>query len=177
MKAYRYPPKALLGDYARSGAGLAATLGPLLFVPASPVMMGILGGLAALFFAFGARTALRQMTVVQVDEAGITAVGPVGARIAWTELEGLALAYYSTRRDRTRGWMQLTMRGPGRRLRVDSSIDGFRDIVLAGTRMAERRGLELSPATTGNLAAMGIEPLHAATDRSDDAATRGSGHA
>ncbi len=73
---HRYPLRELSGDYVRAGLGLAATLGPLLFVPASPVMMWLLGGLAALFLAFGARTALRQMTVVRVDDAGITAIGP-----------------------------------------------------------------------------------------------------
>ncbi len=157
MTEFRYPVRALAGDYARAGIGLLVTLGPLLFVPASPVMMVILGGLAALFLAFGARTVLRQCTVVRMDDAGIAAVGPVNARIAWNELEGLALAYYSTRRDRTRGWMQVTMKGRSGRLRIDSTIDGFRDIVLAATREAEQRGLGFSPATMNNLAAMGIE--------------------
>ena len=157
MIEYRYPARALAGDYARAGIGLLVTLGPLLFVPASPVMMVILGGLAALFLAFGARTVLRQCTVVRLDDAGIAAVGPVRAQIAWKDLEGLALAYYSTRRDRTRGWMQVTMKGRGSRLRIDSTIDGFGDIVRAATRHAERRGLGLSPATMGNLTAMGID--------------------
>lgn len=153
---YRYPVRALAGDYARASAGFAATMGPLLFVPASPVMMWVLGGLAALFLAFGARTALRQMTVVRVDDAGITAIGPLGASIAWDDLGRLALAYYSTRRDRTRGWMQLNVKGRGRSVRVDSSIDGFREIAAAAARVAERRGVALSPATIGNLAALGI---------------------
>lgn len=157
MIEYRYPARALAGDYARAGIGLLVTLGPLLFVPASPVMMVILGGLAALFLAFGARTVLRQCTVVRLDDAGIAAVGPVRAQIAWKDLEGLALAYYSTRRDRTRGWMQVTMKGRSGRLRIDSTIDGFRDIVQTATRHAERSGLGLSPATMGNLTAMGID--------------------
>lgn len=154
---HRYPLRELSGDYVRAGLGLAATLGPLLFVPASPVMMWLLGGLAALFLAFGARTALRQLTVVRVDDAGITAIGPVGAAIAWGDLGRLALAYYSTRRDRTRGWMQLTLKGTGRGVRVDSTIDGFREIVAAAVRAAERNGVALSPATTGNLTALGIQ--------------------
>ena len=90
---YRYPARELTGDYLRAGAGLVATMGPMLFVPASPVMMWVLGGLAALFMAFGARTALRQVTVVRLDDAGITAIGPMGAAIAWDDLGRLALAY------------------------------------------------------------------------------------
>jgi hypothetical protein len=159
MSEHRYPPKELVGDYVRAALGVAATGGPLLFVPASPVMMWVLGGLAALFLAFGARTALRQTTVVRVDDAGITAIGPLGVSIAWSELGRLGLAYYSTRRDRSRGWMQLSVRGSGRSLRVDSTIDGFREIVAIAADHAEQRRLDLSPATIGNLVAMGIQSI------------------
>jgi hypothetical protein len=161
MSEHRYPPRELIGDYVRAGLGFAATGGPLLFVPASPVMMWLLGGLAALFLAFGARTAFRQVTVVRLDDAGITALGPMGVSIAWNELGRLGLAYYSTRRDRTRGWMQLSVKGSGRSLRVDSTIDGFRDIVAAAAMHAEQRRVELSPATLGNLAALGLQPASA----------------
>lgn len=177
MSAHRYPLRELAGDYARAGAGLLATLGPLLFVPASPVMIWLLGGLAALFLAFGARTALRQMTVVRVDEAGITAIGPVGATIAWEDLERLALAYYSTRRDRTRGWMQLSMKGRSRSVRLDSTIDGFRDITAAAARVAVRRRLPLTPATIGNLAALGIEVHDASAGGTGAQVANGPGHA
>jgi hypothetical protein len=174
---HRYPARELTGDYARAGAGLVATMGPLLFVPASPVMIWLLGGLAALFLAFGARTALRQITVVRLDDAGITAIGPMGATIAWDDLGRLALAYYSTRRDRSRGWMQLSVKGRGRGVRVDSTIDGFRDIAAAAAREAERKGLSLTPATIGNLAALGIEMHQATADRPDAQVANGSGHA
>ena len=157
MSEHSYGPRELAQDYARSGVGLTVTAGPLLFVPASPGMMAVLGGLAALFLAFGTRTALRQMTVVRLDDAGITASGPMGVTIAWDDLRRLALAYYSTRRDRSRGWMQLSVKGRGRTLRLDSSIDGFRDIVVAALKVAERKRLALAPATIGNLAALGIE--------------------
>src|SRR5262245_43463813 len=96
MSEHRYPSRELMGDYIRAALGLVATGGPLLFVPASPVMMWLLGGLAALFLAFGARTALRQMTVVRLDDAGITAIGPLGVSIDWSDLGRLGLAYYST---------------------------------------------------------------------------------
>ena len=157
MSEHRYPPRELMGDYVRAALGLLATGGPLLFVPASPVMMWLLGGLAALFLAFGARTALRQMTVVRLDDARITAIGPLGVSIDWSDLGRLGLAYYSTRRDRTRGWMQLSIKGSGRSLRIDSTIDGFREIVATAAGHAEQRGLELSPATRGNLVAMGLQ--------------------
>lgn len=156
MKTYRYSSRELAGDYARAGVGLAVTAGPMLFLPTSPVIMWILAGFAALFMVFAARTALRHMTVVRMDDAGIAAIGPIGASVRWDDLKGVALSYYSTRRDRTRGWMQLSVRGTGRALRLDSTIEGFRDIAAQAAHHAERKRIELSPATTGNLAAMGI---------------------
>lgn len=157
MNEHRYPLNAMAQDYTRAGLGLFVTLGPLLFLQTSPVMMWILMGLAALFLVFGARTVLRHMTVVRVDDQGIAAIGPMGVSITWNELGRLALAYYSTRRDRTRGWMQLSVQGRGRTLRVDSSIAGFRDIAAAAAGKADEMGLSLTPATIGNLASLGID--------------------
>ena len=156
MKTYRYPPRELAGDYARAGVGLAVTAGPLSFLPTTPIIMWILAGFAALFVVFAARTAIRHMTVVRIDDAGVAAVGPMGVSVRWDDLKGVALSYYSTRRDRTRGWMQLSVRGNGRALRLDSTIEGFRDIAAQVVRHAELKRIEFSPATTGNLTALGV---------------------
>jgi hypothetical protein len=39
---------------------------------------------------------------------------------------------------------------------VDSSIEGFSEIAAEAARRAEARRIDLSPATIGNLAALGI---------------------
>jgi hypothetical protein len=156
MKEHRYPPRELAGDYARAAVGVAATLGPLLFLPTSPVILWILAGFGALFVVFAARTALRHLTVVRIDDMGIASIGPWGVSLRWDDLKGMALSYYSTRRDRTRGWMQLSVRGSGRALRLDSTIEGFNEIVARAARSAEANRVALSPATAGNLAALGI---------------------
>lgn len=169
MKLYRYSARELAGDYARAAVGLVVTAGPLSFLPTTPIIAWILAGFAALFVVFAARTAIRHMTVVRMDDAGIAALGPIGASVRWDDLRGVALSYYSTRRDRTRGWMQLSVRGNGRALRLDSTIAGFREIAAAAVRHAELRRLELSPATIGNLNALGIAvsaaPEHAEAER------------
>ena len=157
MIEHRYPPAELTRDYVRAGFGLVVTGVPLLSMHASPVIMWVLAVFAALFAIFGVRTAIRHMTIVRVDGAGIAAVGPMGVSIDWNDLGRMALSYYSTRRDRTRGWMQLRLSGGGRTLRLDSTVEGFRDIVAIAARHAELKRLELNPATIGNLAALGIE--------------------
>jgi hypothetical protein len=46
---YRYPGRALAGDYVRAGAGLAVGLGVLLSTPLSPAIVVIFGSWSALF--------------------------------------------------------------------------------------------------------------------------------
>jgi HEAT repeat protein len=68
----------------------------------------------------------------------------------------MKLAYYSTRRDRKSGWMQLEL-GAGRaRLSLDSRLDGFDRLVRYAAIAAAERGLQPSEATAANLQAMGI---------------------
>jgi hypothetical protein len=156
MTRHAYPSSAMVGDYLRAAAGFVPTAAILVIAPAGTVATGILGGLAALFSVFGIRTALRHGTRVEMTEIGLSASGPLGAAIRWNELDSIKLAYYSTRRDRRDGWMQLELRAGGSHIRLDSRIDGFPALVERAARAAEARGLELSAATAANLEALGV---------------------
>ena len=158
MSEHRYDPVALRGDYVRAAAGSALTGGPMLFIPAHAVATPILGGLCALFLFFGIRTWWRGRQVVAMDDDGIGLGGAGGRQIAWTELRELRLRYFSTRRDREHGWMQLIMSGPDGRLRVESTIDGFDIIVRRAAIAAKARNLPLESATIANFLALGIDP-------------------
>jgi hypothetical protein len=68
----------------------------------------------------------------------------------------LRVDYYSTRGDRAGGWMQLTAKGPGAAIRVDSAIEDFVAIARAASDAARANGLEVSEATRVNLAHLGI---------------------
>jgi hypothetical protein len=156
MTQHAYPGSAMIGDYLRAAAGFVPIAVILAIAPVGTGGDLILGGLAALFSLFGIRTALRHRTQVAMTETGLSASGPLGASIRWAELDGLKLAYYSTRRDRRDGWMQLELRAVTARIRLDSRIDGFPKLVERAARAAEMRGLELSAATAANLEALGI---------------------
>jgi hypothetical protein len=156
MSSHAYPTSALVGDYARSAAGLVPSALILALAPPGTIAAIVLGAFAALFAAFGIRTALRHKTRLELSEQGLTAAGPLGVLIPWAELDRLKLAYYSTRRDSRDGWMQLELRSGWRRLRIDSRIDGFRDVVGCAARAAVARGLPLGDATRANLAALDI---------------------
>jgi len=153
---YRYPGSAMVGDYLRAAAGLVPTGALLVSVPVDPVAGVVLGGLAALFGAFGIRTVLRHGTRIEVSETGLRTFGLRRATIAWAALDRVRLAYYSTRRDRRAGWMQLDLGAGPVRLRLDSRLDGFDQLARHAVVAAMARGIELNEATAANLQALGI---------------------
>ncbi|HEY3910733.1 MAG TPA: hypothetical protein VGM07_12690 [Stellaceae bacterium] len=167
MTRHAYPGAAMVGDYLRAAAGLLPTAAILVLAPLGAVGAAILGGLAALFLVFGLRTALRHRTSIEMTETGLSAASPLRVTILWTELDRIKLAYYSTRRDRRDGWMQLELRAGASVLRLDSRIDGFAELARRAAMAAGARRLALSPATAANLEALGIEapafPLAEAT--------------
>jgi hypothetical protein len=152
----RYSRAALLADGARAALGVILMGGPLLFAELSPVTLAIFGGLAALFALFGIRTALRHLNVVELGQDAVMVRGLLGGMIAWQGLNGMKLGYYTTRRDRQGGWMQLTLQGERKRLRFDSTLEGFDRLVRRAVAAASRNGVSLSAATLANLAALDI---------------------
>jgi hypothetical protein len=152
----RYRRQPIVADMLRAVVGVVLTGGPLLFVEPSPATLVIFGGLAGLFAIFGVRTALRSRATVELGENGVTIRSMPGGHIAWQQVNAMKLGYYTTRRDRQGGWMQLTLQGGGRRLRFDSTLEGFDRLVRRATRAASDNDVELSPTTLSNLAAMDI---------------------
>jgi hypothetical protein len=131
-----YPASAMIGDYMRAAA--------------------VLGSFAAIFALFGVRTVLRHGTRLAMSDTELRTEGIRRRTIAWAELDRMKLAYYSTRRDRKAGWMQLDLGAGGARVRLDSRIEGFDQLVRRAAEAAGARGLALSDATLANLEALGI---------------------
>ncbi|MBV8119218.1 MAG: hypothetical protein JO081_04670 [Alphaproteobacteria bacterium] len=156
MTRHAYPGSAMVGDYLRAGVGFIPAMAILVSAPIGPVATGLSAGFAALFGVFGLRTALRHVTQIEATETGLSASGPLATTIRWAELNRIKLAYYSTRRDRRDGWMQLELRARGASLRLDSRIEGFEQLVEQSARAAAEHGVEISAATAANMEALGI---------------------
>ena len=153
----RYPRETLWADYIRAGAGAILCGLPLLLVEVNRWLAVILAAGFVLFGAFFVRTALRQRTHYLLGPDALCADGPAGTLVEWNRLDRMKLSYFSTKRDRSDGWMQLAVRSTGGRIvKVDSALDGFYDIVERAARAAEAAHLELSVATRTNLRSMGI---------------------
>jgi hypothetical protein len=104
------------------------------------------------------RTWLRARTVIEVDDIGLRAHGPRTVHLPWEDLSEIDLRYFSTRRDKNGGWMQLTV-GDGskslsRRLSIESSLENFSEVALKAGEAAERKDLSLSETTVDNLRAL-----------------------
>ena len=151
-----YPMSAMIGDYLRAAAGLVPTGAVFATAPVGTAGATVLGGFAAIFALFGLRTVLRHGTRLEMTAAELRTHGVWRRTIAWAELDRLRLAYYSTKRDRRSGWMQMEL-GAGRtRLSLDSRIEGFDQLVRRAAEVAATRSVPLNDATLANLEALGV---------------------
>jgi hypothetical protein len=156
-----YPASAMVGDYLRAAAGLVPAGTIFATMPVAPVPATLLGGFAIVFGIFGLRTALRhntsiEMTDTEIRAYGLVANGLIERTISWAELDRLRLSYFSTRRDRKSGWMQLELAGGGARLSLDSRIARFGEVVRRAADAAHERQLQISESTAANLEALGV---------------------
>jgi hypothetical protein len=156
MTALRYTRRALRADYLRAGAGAAFTLIPLAGIPVFSVAGSVLGGLGLLFVAFAGRTWVRQRTQAVVTDDAITVTALGRKTIAWADLTGVELRYFSTRRDRSQGWMQLTLSTGATRIRLESTLERFDLVAGTAAQKSAAKGIALSPSTVDNLRALGI---------------------
>lgn len=149
---HRYPAAALRGDYMRAAAGLAVTVPALVLAPLPRWAGAVLAVLAALFAWLALRTARRQRAMVTSDDDGISCDG---RRIAWDALGDVRLTWYGNRK-MSRGVMEMTLRGPGARIDIDSRITGFADIARRVHGALRARAIEPGPRTRENFRALNL---------------------
>ncbi len=164
MSDLRYPLAALRGDYLRAALGTTLSLAPALAVPlASPVDYLLLPA-AALFVIFGLRTWQRQQSRVVIDRQGISLFRAGQVSFPWRSIRTVRLSYFSTRADRREGWMQLTLTGEDpqrsrglRKIRIDSSLDGFEQVARCAAVAIRMNELTVTPTTRANFDALGVD--------------------
>lgn len=156
---YRYPSRAMVVECVQGAAGFGLAGGLAMFAqPAGPVI-AVLAAAAALFLVYFGRAVVRNLTRIELDKREIRARGPLGATISWDEMCSLRLNHYTTRSDRSGGWMQLEVRGTQRSIRIDSSLSDFAGLAALAVREASRRGKLFDACTRANLGVLGIS-LH-----------------
>jgi len=155
---HRYALQSLLPDYLRGGAGVAVGGGFWLLAPGTLHVSIIFGGLTVLFLLFTMRTFARQRTRVEMTEDAIASEGLRRLVLRWSELDRIKLRYYSTRRNRSGGWMSLTLRNGRSAITIDSNIGGFDAIAARVARAITDHRIAADDVTLANLAALGCVP-------------------
>jgi hypothetical protein len=156
MNVYGYPFDAVRADYVRAGLGLGLCGLPLATTDLPLAITVILAAAAGLFALYGLRTAAQQSMSLTVTEDAIESSGWRRVRLDWDGLSGVSLAYYSTRREGGKGWMQLRLAGTSGTLRLESTLDGFDAVARKAIRVAAAKGLELDRTTVANLRLFGL---------------------
>lgn len=160
MKHLYYPPARLWPDYLRAIAGGGVCFGLVLLTTPQSVIFVLLTGLGLLFAWFGAHTLWRQQIEIELDPSGIVQRNrwlPGRRRtIPWADITEVRLRYYSTRRDQSGGWMLLTIKGRGEKVRVDSKLNGFSSLVRPALAAADSLGIATDAATRINAARMDV---------------------
>jgi hypothetical protein len=172
VSEHRYGWPALRGDYVRSVIGSVVAAGGAVLTVANPYVFGVFAGSAGLFVLFGFRTAWRQRVTYTLSAAGLARRADLpfarDAVVRWDALGKLSLRFYSTKRDRSQGWMQMTLSGGGCRISLDSTIDDFDAIARVATTAAVRNGIALRSSTLANLEAIGINTARLGSTPSAD---------
>ena len=153
---YSYDRGPVYADLVRSAAGCAVTFGPVLFLNPIPAVFWICLAGGALFTVFGIKTLVKAATTVSLDDREVRLTGPLSASVAWDDLRSVKLRYYATRRKSTQGWMQMILRGAGRKVVIDSALDGFETIARTAAAHVLKNDLEVDFPTQENFNALGI---------------------
>ncbi len=161
---YRYPPSAIYRDYLGGVIGVALFLAPVAVFELPEVTMYICLIFSILFIFHLGQTVARHRTCIDMDDRVIRNHGNAKG-FAWRDLNSLALRYFSVRRDREAGWLELQLGSARQSLRFDSRIEGFSEIAQQAARAAADNQLALDSATISNLKALGIQPAEADVPR------------
>lgn len=160
-----YSSEGIWSEAVRAGLGLVLGLGLMAVAPPGGAMFFVGTALALLFAAYGAAVGIRRRTVILADAEGIAAetglppampFGLGSRRLRWDEVTAVSLRYFSTRRDRSGGWMQLTVTGRDGSIVAQSTISDFPALARRSARAGLRNGLALGTATRRNLEALGL---------------------
>jgi hypothetical protein len=169
LQPYSYPRHTLLMDGLRAGFGLSITFGPLLFLTISRPLTIVLWGLGLIFLWFGCRLIAQCMISIVPADDGLSINGFRRWFFGWRDLTGLKLAYYAPFRRREAGWYRLTLVGKERAVRLDSTLDGFDDLLRSALAAAAGAKLAFDPSTRENLAAWAHRDDVPSTDGGDGA--------
>ncbi len=156
---YHWPTTALHGDLVRTGLGFLACAAVLLLVPPTSIVFIAFVVPTIVFAAYVMQTLLRTTTTLTLLPEGLAIQSYLGQRlIRWDTLDQFQLRYYTLRRDKETGWLDLKLGSPGSSITLDDRVEGFRPILERAWEAARARDIGISSSTYANLTAAGLLP-------------------
>jgi hypothetical protein len=160
MFEVRYPLSALAGDYLRALLGLG--IGSVIAATYSPdnrqgwvsICIGL--GVIVIFLIYTLQTFGKHLTRIKLTEEGIGRSPWPLQQIAWNQLDGIALRYYSVRRKRKDGWMTMTLKSGKTSIELESNLPHFQAIVTRAAKAAKDNKVTVDRITLDNLNAIGV---------------------
>lgn len=152
-EVYRYPPRVLFLDGLRACGGISITVGPLVFLMVGWPLALALGSVGLIFLWFGLRVLAQCLFSIVSTGDGLSSRGIWPHFLAWEDLSDLKLAYYAPMRRRHAGWYQLTLSGVNGSIRLESTLNGFDELLRLALAAAARADLAFDPSTRDNLSA------------------------
>ena len=162
MTVYAYPVRSLVRDYVYAGVGLVLACVPFALGDVPTAMAIVLILLIGLFAFYAFVTYTRHRTRIELGDDGLVVKAWRRIVIPWQDLGEIRLSYFATRRERKtkqvagEGWMQLRLKGPDGTVRIESTCDGFEEMLRPAVAIALEKRLSLSGATASNLESLGI---------------------
>ena len=158
MTIFHYPMNALRGDYLRGAIGLFVTVGLLIAATKITIFQYLFAAGALLFLGFFLRTAQRHLTTFSFSNDSFQANGPLGKSLSLPAVIDIRLRYFSTQKNRTDdgGWFELTIRDPKNKISVDSTINGFDQIMQHCVDIIHQNKLAPSETTIENFSSAGF---------------------
>lgn len=153
--AMRYRGRTMMPDMLRSGLGLVLCLVIAVVPGIIEFLHWTAAGLSILFVLYLVRTVWRLQSRLYVSEYGVRQSGLFeGTAFAWPELSDFRLRYFSTRRDGKKGWFEMTLRAPGAKVVVESTLEGFDRLLELARDAARDNALLVDDITRTNLMRM-----------------------
>jgi uncharacterized membrane protein len=155
---HRWPTAALTGDLVRGALATGIMFLFLLVTPVGSLVFWGVAGLTILFALYLMSSVSRITSVIEVNDEGVRLSGGLfgGRQIKWRELTGFQLRHFPLSRDRSRGWMDLKLKGGGQTIAIDDRLDRFGEVLARAWTAARAAEIGISDATHHNLIAAGL---------------------
>lgn len=129
IAVHRYKPLSIAAELARMGGGGVLCLVIAFALPWGATLQYVLFPLAAFLLFFAGVMVLRGFSRIVLFDHGIGLDGPLTAALRWEDVTALRVIAFKAKRSPIGGRYEVTLKGDGRTIRFDSSVEDFLDLI------------------------------------------------